>query len=216
MIKRHSAAALLALTASMPLAPAVRAEPAAGDFDYYVLALTWSPTWCEAEVAAGDAPEQCAPHKDLGFSLHGLWPQYDEGGWPEYCDTVERDPPRAQSANMADIMGSGGLAWYQWKKHGRCSGLSASEYFALSRLAYASVKRPDQITGTMTAAGIEEAFLSANPALRPDDVIVACSGGKLREVRVCLTPDLDPRACAADVLEDACRSSRGLSIPPIP
>lgn len=217
MIKRHSIAALLGVAAMAdPGAPA-RAEPAAGDFDYYVLALSWSPTWCESEEAAGDAPEQCDPRRDLGFTLHGLWPQYDEGGWPEYCDTTERDPKRDQSANMADIMGSGGLAWYQWKKHGRCSGLSASEYYALSRLAYAFVKRPEGLGGgSMTPDAVESAFVRANPGLHADDMIVACAANKLREVRICLDTDLEPRACASDVLADACRSTRAISVPPIP
>jgi ribonuclease T2 len=217
IIKRHSIAALLALAAAVAGGPPARAEPAAGDFDYYVLALSWSPTWCEAEVAAGDAPEQCDPRRDLGFTLHGLWPQYDGGGWPEYCDTTERDPKRDQSANMADIMGSGGLAWYQWKKHGRCSGLPAGVYFALSRLAYAFVKRPGGIGGaTMTPEAVERAFIKANPDLHADDLVVSCAENKLREVRICLTKDLEPRGCAPDVLADACRSSRAISVPPIP
>ena len=217
MIKRHSIAALLGMGAiAFPGGPG-RAEPAAGDFDYYVLALSWSPSWCAGEAAAGDAPAQCDPRRDLGFTLHGLWPQYDEGGWPEYCDTAERDPKRDQSANMADIMGSGGLAWYQWKKHGRCSGLSANEYYSLSRLAYAFVKRPDGLGGaSMTPGAIESAFVAANPGLRPDDIIVACAANRLSEVRICLDTDLRPRACAPDVLADACRAARAISVPPIP
>ncbi len=103
----------------------------AADFDYYLLALSWSPSWCA--TADDDAAEQCAPGRDLGFVLHGLWPQH-EVGWPEYCDAAARDPSRRQTAAMADVMGSGGLAWAQWKKHGRCTGLSAEDYFALSRL----------------------------------------------------------------------------------
>ena len=83
-----------------------------------------------------DAPGgQCDPDRDLGFTLHGLWPQRDSGGWPEYCETEARDPTRRETAAMADIMGSGGLAWYQWKKHGRCSGLPARGYYALARAA---------------------------------------------------------------------------------
>lgn len=215
MIKRHSAAALFAGLA-LGWAGTARAEPAAGDFDYYVLALTWSPTWCEAEVAAGEAPDQCAPHRDIGFSLHGLWPQYDEGGWPEYCDTSERDPTRGQSGTMADVMGSGSLAWYQWKKHGRCSGLSASDYFDASRRAFKAVRLPDLSGKSMSSEDIELAFTRANPGLHDDDVIVACAQNKLREVRICLTPELEPRGCAQDVLADACRSDRTLAIPPVP
>jgi hypothetical protein len=107
------------LTALIALAAPAQAEnDRAGVFDYYVLALSWSPSWCALE---GDAREaaQCAPGKGLGFTLHGLWPQH-ERGWPDYCRSDKSDPSRRQSGAMADIMGDGGLAWHQWKKHGRC------------------------------------------------------------------------------------------------
>lgn len=59
-------------------------EPA-GEFDYYVLALSWSPNWCKLE---GDSKgsAQCDPKNDHGWVLHGLWPQ-NERGWPSYCRT---------------------------------------------------------------------------------------------------------------------------------
>ena len=92
------------------------APAAAQTFDYYVLALTWTPSWCAAEGEARDG--QCDPGRDLGFTLHGLWPQFEQG-WPEDCPSEEADPSRRETAAMADVMGSGSLAWYQWKKHGR-------------------------------------------------------------------------------------------------
>ena len=48
---------------------------------------------------------------------------------------------------MADIMGGAGLAFYQWKKHGRCSGLSPQDYFATARRAFASVTIPPVFAG---------------------------------------------------------------------
>jgi ribonuclease T2 len=72
--------------------PALAAEDKAGQFDYYVMALSWSPNWCELE---GDAKgsDQCAAHHDHGWILHGLWPQYHRG-FPSYCRTGERAPSR--------------------------------------------------------------------------------------------------------------------------
>lgn len=215
MIKGLRAAILMTLACA---APAAAEGPRAGKFDYYVLALSWSPSWCETEAAEGGAaPEQCAPERDLGFALHGLWPQFEAGGWPEYCETAERDPTRAQTAAMADIMGSAGTAFYQWKKHGRCSGLAASDYFNRARLALAWVRPPDAIAGrSLRPDEITRAFRAANPALAAEDVIVTCAGGRLSEARVCLTRDLDPRPCAPDVRADACRADRVLEIPPLP
>jgi len=111
-----------------------------GDFDYYVLSLSWSPSWCATEGDARQSP-QCDASADYGWVLHGLWPQYHRG-WPSYCRTTQPHPTRQMSAEMADIMGSSGLAWYQWKKHGVCSGLTAAAYYDLARRAYDSVTRP--------------------------------------------------------------------------
>ena len=175
----------------------------AGEFDYYVMALSWSPTWCAIEGDARDA-EQC--DTDLGWSLHGLWPQFHRG-YPSYCNTVERAPSRRDTGEMADIMGSGGLAWHQWKKHGVCTGMSSNAYFDLSRRAYNSVKRPDVFRRLdkevkLPATLIEEAFIKANPQFEPDMLTVTCRDSRIQEVRVCLSKDLDPVPCGQDVVKD--------------
>lgn len=116
---------------------------------------------------------------------------------------------------MADIMGSGSLAWYQWKKHGRCSGLEPEAYFGAARRVYGALGLPEPADGRASAAAIEAAFLKANPALTPDGVIVTCGRGQLQEVRVCLTAELAPRACGRDVLEDACRTRGPIEVPSV-
>ena len=192
-----------------------RAEgEASGSFDYYVLSLGWSPTYCALEGdARGD--DQCDPRHEYTFTLHGLWPQY-ERGWPSYCHTSQRDPSRAQTAAMADIMGSGGLAWYEWKKHGRCSGLSAQAYFEASRKAYDSVAIPEVFLIVrenlkVEASVIEDAFLEANPGLDGTMVTITCKSGLIQEARICLTRELEPRACAPDVARDCTLSGQYLN-----
>ena len=185
----------------------------AGEFDYYVLSLSWSPNWCAREGDARGA-DQCDARHDYGFTLHGLWPQYEQG-WPSYCRAFYTDPPRRQTEDMADIMGSSGLAWHQWKKHGRCSGLSATAYFEASRAAYDAINRPQvlrQIPRRMEIPPkvIEDAFLEANPDLTADGVTVTCKGFELQEVRICLTRDLEPRKCGFDVIRDCGRGSIGV------
>jgi len=140
--------------------------------------------------------------------LHGLWPQHEDG-WPSYCRTGERDPTRAETAAMADVMGGAGLAFYQWKKHGRCSGLDPAGYFATARRALDSITLPPvfgRVTRDLTlpASVVEDAFLDANPGLAPDQITVTCKAGLVQEVRICLTKDLDPRRCGADTIRD-CR-----------
>ncbi|UWQ19171.1 ribonuclease T2 [Jannaschia sp. M317] len=179
-------------------------EPA-GAFDYYVLSLSWSPTWCALDGDARRSP-QCEEGTGYGFVLHGLWPQF-ERGWPAYCRTSHREATRTETGAMADIMGTSGSAWHQWKKHGRCSGLSAGDYFDLARLAYDRVNRPAVLRElgrevTLPASVVEEAVLEENPALEADGVTVTCKAGRLQEVRICLTRGLEPRRCGADVIRD--------------
>lgn len=177
----------------------------AGEFDYYVMALSWSPNWCALE---GDAKgsEQCEARHDHGWILHGLWPQY-ERGWPSYCNSRYRNPSRSDTRAMSDIMGTGGLAWHQWNKHGRCSGLSSEDYYALSREAYGRITRPEVFrkldrSVKLPATVVEDAFLEANPALSADMITITCKSSFIQEARICLTRDLDPRLCGRDVIRD--------------
>lgn len=176
-----------------------------GDFDYYVMALSWSSTWC---ALTGDdrRDPQCDAGRGITFVLHGLWPQ-DERGWPSYCRTGQRDPSRGDSAAVADVFGGAGAAFYQWKKHGRCAGLSAHEYYALAREAFGSIKISTVFPKInknlkVPAEVIEGAFLEANPGLKRDQVTVTCAAGRIQEVRICLTKDLTPRRCGEDVIRD--------------
>lgn len=201
---------LAALIATVP------ARAADGDFTHYVLALSWNASWCAIEGDERRA-DQCHPRHDHGFTLHGLWPQ-GERDWPEYCRTNQRDPSRAMTARMADIMGSGGLAWHQWKKHGRCSGLGAEEYFKLSRDAYGMIKRPSLFRKIdrrlrVSPAVVEKAFLEANVGLKANQLSVTCRDGYVQEVRVCLTKGLVPRACTPKT-ERGCRA-KAVYLPPM-
>lgn len=185
--------------------PALSDGETAGEFDYYVLSLSWSANWC---ATTGDArgADQCDPRHDHGWTLHGLWPQYHRG-WPAHCRTAQPPPSRAMTAAMADIMGSAGLAWYQWKKHGTCSGLSAARYFALSRQAYGQVVRPAVLRALdrpvrLPAAVVEAAFLKANPGWTPDMVTITCRDGYIQDARICLSRDLAAVPCGADAVRD--------------
>lgn len=200
-----AALCLALLLALLPPVPARAEGERAGDFAYYVLALGWSSSWCRLD---GDArrDRQCEAGRGLTFTLHGLWPQ-DEAGYPSYCRTGQADPSRAATAAMADIIGGAGLAFHQWKKHGRCSGLSAQGYYRLMRAAWDGITLPAFLAGVdqdlhLPAKVVEAAFLEANPGLGPDQITITCKAGMIREARICLTKDLAPRRCGADVIGD--------------
>lgn len=194
-----------ALTLALVLPLTAQAQDIAGEFDYYVMALSWSPNWCAMEGDDRGSP-QCAPGAGHGWVLHGLWPQY-ERGWPERCRTRHPEPTRSQTAAMADIMGTSGLAWYQWNKHGTCAGLSSADYYALAREAFDRVEKPQVFSGlqqtvALPASVVEEAFLRDNPGIAADGLTVTCRAGMIQEVRVCMTRDLAFRDCGADVRRD--------------
>ena len=189
----------------LALALPAKAQDVAGAFDYYVLSLSWSPNWCALEGDSLGSP-QCGEDTDFGWVLHGLWPQY-ERGYPADCRHTFRNPTRAETAEMADIMGTSGLAWHQWNKHGACSGLSPQDYYALAREAYTTVTRPDVLHQldrpvTLPASLIEEAFMRDNAGMDANEITITCRSGRIQEARICLTRGLELRDCGADVVRD--------------
>ena len=180
-------------------------------FDYYVLALSWSPEYCASD-AAKPGSKQCSQPRE--FIVHGLWPQY-ERGYPEFCDTQTRVPERTAD-KLAPLMPDRGLVFYQWKKHGSCSGLSPDAYFSQLERAGRAIKIPSAYLKQaarkrVKRVELERAFIESNPQLRPEAISFECSRQYLREVRVCLDRELRPRACGADVNE---RCGKELSVRP--
>jgi ribonuclease T2 len=208
--------AVLALLLGLPgLAAARGGTP--GEFDFYVLALSWSPSYCEAERDRAD-PDQCAAGRPYAFVVHGLWPQY-ERGYPEHCPYQgPRRLPADLIERVLDIMPSHGLVRHEWDKHGTCSGLSPSRYFETVRQAHGKVEIPPALrrleAPVVTAPeAVERAFMAANPGLAPDMIAVTCDRTRLREVRICLDKELRFRACA-QVDRQACRRDQ-IRLPPV-
>lgn len=175
---------------------------AAGDleFDYYVLALSWSPAHCEVKPSS----DQCGQGRR--FVLHGLWPQFEDG-WPSDCASPHGRPSDATLDRFAKLTGARGTVAYQWRKHGACAGLPPRDYFDLVQRAYDSIERPEALRGARRNTDvdprvIESAFLQANPRLSRDGVTIKCRDGRFSEVRICLTKDLQPRKCGRRVLRD--------------
>ncbi|MEM9723967.1 MAG: ribonuclease T2 [Pseudomonadota bacterium] len=188
----------------------VAPAPADAPFDYYVLALSWSPSFCEDRPDA----DQCG--RGYRFVLHGLWPQF-ERGYPQDCATnANRRVPGRLLDEYSDLTVSRGLLAYQWRKHGSCSGLSAADYFATARSALRGAAIPASLQQAsrdvqVDPRAVEAAFLSANPGLARDQITVTCRSGDLHEVRICLDKDLNPRRCGPDVIRDC--SARSVDLP---
>jgi ribonuclease T2 len=180
-----------------------QSEP--GNFDYYMLSLSWSPSFCETAAGAA-SPQQCG-RRPYAFVVHGLWPQY-ERGFPEACQVP---PPRLDRRivdSMLDLMPAPALIFHEWDAHGTCSGLPQRDYFDTVRQARAAVTIPPQYADpqmplTVTPGEVVDNFVKANDGLTPADIQIDCDRTRLREVRICMTRDLKFRACTG---RPACRS----------
>jgi ribonuclease T2 len=217
MVRWAAVAASLLLVAAAASAQD-RRQNQPGKFDFYVLALSWSPTFCEASAEKGRSPprEQCSG-RPYAFVVHGLWPQY-ENGFPEYCQNPAPRLDRNIVSAMLDLMPARQLIYRQWDKHGVCSGLDPRGYFDAVRKARAQVKIPEPYLELskhlmVTPSEVEEAFVEANPGMSNNGLSVTCDSPRLHEVRVCLTKDLRFRNCD-EINRRACRRDR-LVMPPM-
>lgn len=187
-----------------------------GKFDFYVLSLSWSPSYCAAEGAEANR-QQCGTKRPYAFVVHGLWPQY-EAGYPEFCRLQQSGHVPGNLVNSyQDIMPSGGLMGHQWRKHGSCTGLRQATYFALARKAREKINIPPEFSRLtapllISPKDVEERFISVNPGLEEQDFAVTCDRRYLREVRICMTKDLAFRACE-ELDTKGCRADRMLMPP---
>lgn len=187
-----------------------RGEP--GRFDSYLLALSWSPAYCAGQGGERNDP-QCAEGRRFAFVLHGLWPQYDNGRWPEFCS---EGPGLRDAREMLDIMPSTSLIRHEWQKHGTCTGLTAEGYFALARKAYQSILIPVRFRAPKKALllspeEVARELLKANPGLPEAALSVQCSSNYLSEVRVCLDKELRPVPCKG---QRSCKATE-VRMPPV-
>jgi ribonuclease T2 len=170
-----------------------------GKFDFYVLALSWSPSFCAAERERGRNNDPQCGGRPFSFVVHGLWPQY-ERGYPSFCEVPAPRLARSIVDSMLDLMPSPRLVYHEWDRHGTCSGLKAAAYFETVRKARAAVKIPSDYRDlaspiTVTPAQVTDAFMKANPSLTRAAMSIDCSAKRLREVWVCLGKDFAFRAC---------------------
>lgn len=193
---------------SLASAGAAAATAASGaPFDYYVLALSWSPQHCTTPAGRRDSV-QCGGTRRYSFIVHGLWPQY-ERGWPQDCGGSATLTGKLIQQTL-DIMPSPALIRHEWSKHGTCSGLAPAAYFALARKAFNQFRAPEDYGKPdreiyVSPAKYKTAWMEANPGLHGSQFAIACSGRYLQEVRICLDRNLNPRGCGAGV-RDRCRA----------
>jgi ribonuclease T2 len=203
----------LAFTQPTPLR-AQRTQP--GDFDYYILALSVAPSFCDltgrrAHKAQCDSPSD-DDFRKTPLTLHGLWPNKK--------DTPTRQQPRACSRTKLPSLSddltaqlqtympgiADDLPVHEWDAHGTCAGLPAEKYFgamvSLARAANASIgaaMRDNDFFGKQVdIRRLLAAIGKTDPALAQSIVVVCESprqrgegpGAYIGEIRVLLSPEL--------------------------
>lgn len=153
---------------------------------------------------------QCGTQR-YGLVLHGLWPQYTRGRFPETCATGATLDAKAR-AYANSIFPSAKLVAHEWDKHGTCSGLDAMTYFTESQRARTSITVPGHLEpGTRvlnaTAQEVSQMIRASNPGLDSRMLTVRCAGPQLSEIRVCLSKSLSPRECG-NGMRSSCKASK--------
>ena len=187
---------LLGATCSDALAQRRQSGGEPGQFDFYLLSLSWSPSFCE--TAHGRSAEQQCGARPFSFVVHGLWPQY-ERGFPQNCQVPAPRLDHRIVDEMLDLMPARRLVYHEWDAHGTCSGLEQRAYFDLVRKARGAVTIPPQFTNpqqtlSVTADQVVDAFVKANPGLTPAGITIDCDRTRLREVRICMTKAISSSA----------------------
>ena len=194
---------------------AKKKKPVPPRFDYYLLTLSWAPEFC-ATNPKGKKSAECDPKKHMGLVVHGLWPQYNDGTWPQDCAST---PPVASATvdHMMPIMPGKDLIQHEWSKHGTCSGLAVNDYFGAIEKLYNGLTVPDSFkkppsSAKTNASSIEKEFAAANNA-DAGAFRVSCPKNEFSAVEICLTKDLKYQACPTTVKE--CKASE-IKVRPVP
>jgi ribonuclease T2 len=175
-------------------------------FDYYLLTLSWQPQYCATHTNGAG----CGEH--LGFIVHGLWPEDNNGDYPACCSNA---PGPTNPSSVADIMPGIPIA-HEWQKHGTCTTLTGDQYLSDIRQAFSQVQIPASLT-TVTATSLSRdallaQFASANPSYPAGSISLVCSGKKLSAAEVCLNKStLAPQACQS--LPSSCPTMISVTAP---
>jgi ribonuclease T2 len=172
-------------------ASSMRASSTGPTFDFYLLNLSWSPEFC----ATHPGGLECTQHR--GFTVHGLWPQNNNGSYPQHCGNR---PGPTNPAEWADFMPDTGLVKHEWQTHGTCTPFDADTYFGMIRKAFQEVKQPAAVTSVgqnamLTPAVIIADFARENPSFPAGSIALSCGNNHLTAVEVCMSKDLQPIAC---------------------
>ncbi|XP_019166777.1 PREDICTED: ribonuclease 2-like [Ipomoea nil] len=203
------------------------------EFDFFKLSLLWPGTECRHTRRCCSANACCRSNSPTEFTIHGLWPDYNDGTWPACCKGSQYDEreistlasamtkywPTYQCGSSSTCHHSKGSFWaHEWEKHGTCSYpvvRNEYEYF----LTTLNVFFKYNVTEVLYKAG----YVPSNSEKYPLGGIISaiqnafhatpeltCSGGAVEELRLCFYKNFEPRDCAT---QSSLNSFKGSSCP---
>jgi ribonuclease T2 len=169
--------------------------------DSYLLALSWSPSFCAEARQSGDSRFQCDLNR-FAFVVHGLWPNSSKAEsvaeQPSYCreaSPIRSDTHRAHLCTVPGVK----LMTHEWQKHGVCAFKTPEDYFGRIANLRGALRLPDfnvVADRPLTAGIIRDAFVKANPGLPRGSIMVDVDRkSRLQEVRLCYDLSFAFRNC---------------------
>ncbi|KAK6238763.1 hypothetical protein QUC31_004232 [Theobroma cacao] len=159
------------------------------EFDYFALSLQWPGTICHGTRHCCSSNACCrGANSPTEFTIHGLWPDYNDGTWPSCCaqvqfdvkeistllDALEKYWPSLYCGQSSTCYSGRGLFWAHEK--------------ILNEAGYVPSNSERYPLGGIVSA-IENSF-QATPE-------VVCSKDAVEEIRLCFYKDFKPRNCLA-------------------
>lgn len=194
----------------------VRKPPITG----YLLTMSWSPQHCAGVRNPKDVRDrfQCSGEQGrFGWVLHGLWPETDNPGYPQWCRPAKIVPQPVLKKHLC-MTPSAQLLQHEWAKHGTCMSPHPAAYFRAADILFRTVRFPDMkrlSTSPQTADSIRRAFAAINPGWKESMIAVGVDrDGSLDEVRLCLGPRMRPQQCKP--FQKGVADRRSVRIRPMP
>ncbi|KHN27253.1 ribonuclease 2-like [Glycine soja] len=190
------------------------------EFDYFAFALQWPGTYCKRTRSCCPTNGCCrGSNFPTVFTIHGLWPDYNDGTWPSCCSGSSFDPkeiltltnsleqywPSLSCSKPSLCHGGKGTFWaHEWEKHGTCSyPVFRNEYDYF--VAVLNLYFKYNVTSVLNDAG----YVPSNTEKYPLGGIISaienafhaspqivCSKDSVEELRLCFYKDFQPRDCA--------------------
>ncbi|QIW16598.1 ribonuclease T [Pasteurellaceae bacterium RH1A] len=165
--------------------------------DYYTLALSWSPAFCDLQKQRndGNVPKnqlyQCGGFQEFGWVIHGLWPQNAKARriseHPRFCKGDLAELPEATIEQYLPESPSATLLQGQWEKHGACAFDTADEYFAKQKELFLALSLPKF---QLNKSELFKWMRNNNPQLNG-----AYMGASKSELFICYTKEWEPMDC---------------------